>query len=101
MLATTTETDENGPKNPGAINGGFYPKVKGQPEQYPLITIAVGDIKKTMEKVKKAGGKVLGQPIDIPGIGKYVSCKDTEGNRVTLLQPLPRNVKASKPKAKK
>ena len=26
VLATTTETDEKGPKNPGAINGGFFPK---------------------------------------------------------------------------
>jgi predicted enzyme related to lactoylglutathione lyase len=26
VLATTTETDETGPKTPGAINGGFFPK---------------------------------------------------------------------------
>ena len=26
VLATTTETGESGPKKPGAINGGFYPK---------------------------------------------------------------------------
>jgi uncharacterized protein len=26
VLATTTESDENGPKNPGAINGGFFPR---------------------------------------------------------------------------
>ena len=26
VLATTTETGERGPKNPGAINGGFFPK---------------------------------------------------------------------------
>ena len=24
VLATTTETDQNGPKRPGAINGGFF-----------------------------------------------------------------------------
>ena len=24
VLATTTETDQSGPKRPGAINGGFY-----------------------------------------------------------------------------
>lgn len=26
VLATTTETDENGPTKPGAINGGFFLK---------------------------------------------------------------------------
>ena len=24
VISTTTETDENGPKRPGAINGGFH-----------------------------------------------------------------------------
>jgi hypothetical protein len=26
VLATTTETDENVPRKPGAINGGFFPQ---------------------------------------------------------------------------
>jgi predicted enzyme related to lactoylglutathione lyase len=26
VVATTTETDQTGPKKPGAINGGFFPK---------------------------------------------------------------------------
>ncbi len=39
------------------------------------------------KKVAKAGGKVLGKPVDIPDIGLYVSFFDTEGNRVTMLQP--------------
>jgi hypothetical protein len=34
VLATTTETDEKGPKNPGAINGGFSPKKPDGPAQY-------------------------------------------------------------------
>jgi len=33
---------------------------------------------------------VLGEPMDIPGVGKYVSFVDSEGNRVSMLQPLPR-----------
>jgi predicted enzyme related to lactoylglutathione lyase len=44
-----------------------------------------------MAKVKGAGGEVLGEPMEIPGIGEYVSFRDTEGNRVGMLQPLPRN----------
>ena len=42
-----------------------------------------------MKKVAQAGGKVLGDPMEIPGIGQYVSFFDTEGNRVSMLQPLP------------
>ncbi len=42
------------------------------------------------KKVAEAGGKVLGDPVDIPGVGTYVSFTDTEGNRVSMLQPLPR-----------
>jgi predicted enzyme related to lactoylglutathione lyase len=41
-------------------------------------------------KVAEAGGKVLGEPMEIPGIGQYVSFVDTEDNRVSMLQPLPR-----------
>ena len=88
VLAMTTESDEKGPKNPGAINGGFFPK---QPDaQYPSIVVAVEDIKKSMKKVTEAGGRVLGEPVEIPGVGQYVSLTDTEGNRLSLLQPLPR-----------
>jgi len=50
----------------------------------------VDDIKKSMKKVADAGGKVLGEPIEIPGVGQYVSFFDTEGNRVSILQPAPR-----------
>ena len=88
VLATTTEVGEDGrPKKPGVINGGFFPKAEDKPAQYPSVVIAVEDIKKHMKKVEKAGGKVLGEPWDIPGVGLYVSFFDTEGNRVSMLQP--------------
>src|SRR2546422_6809514 len=45
VLATTTETDEKGPKKPGAINGGFFPKKPDWPAQHPSIVIAGEDIK--------------------------------------------------------
>lgn len=90
VLATTTEMDEKGyPTRPGAINGGFYEKTDDKPAQYPSVVIAVEDIKAHMKKVEKAGGKVLGEPWDIPQVGLYVSFLDTEGNRVAMLQPRP------------
>jgi uncharacterized protein len=91
VLATTTESDERGPKSPGTINGGFFPKKPDWPAQYPSVVIAVDDIKESARKVTDAGGRVLGEPIEIPGVGQYVSFFDTEGNRVSMLQPIPRS----------
>jgi predicted enzyme related to lactoylglutathione lyase len=91
VVATTTETGESGPKRPGAINGGFYSRRPDWPAQYPSIVIAVDDIREAMNKVTGAGGELLGEPMEIPGVGSYVSFVDTEGNRVSMLQPIPRN----------
>ena len=91
VLATTTDTDESGPKTPGAINGGFYPRQPDWPAQHPSLVVAVDDIHAAMKKVAKAGGKVLGEPMEIPDVGQYVSFSDTEGNRVSMLQPSPRD----------
>ena len=91
VLAKTTDTDDNGfPRNPGVINGGFFPKNPDMPAQFPSVVIAVDDIRKFMQDVANNGGEVLGEPMEIPGIGQYVSFLDTEGNRVSMLQPLPR-----------
>jgi predicted enzyme related to lactoylglutathione lyase len=88
VLATTTDSDENGmPNKPGAINGGFFQKTDDKPAQYPSVVIAVDNIKEHMTNVEKSGGKVLGEPMNIPGIGLYVSFFDTEGNRVGMIQP--------------
>ncbi len=88
VLAATAETGKDMMvKTPGAINGGFYRR-GDSPYKYPSVVISVDDIKASMKKVTAAGGKVLGKPMEIPGIGKYVSFIDTEGNRASMLQPL-------------
>jgi len=91
VLATTTETDERGPRMPGAINGGFFPKQDDRPARHPSVVIAVEDIGEAVERVTEAGGVLLGEPVEIPGVGRYVSFADTEGNQVSMLQPVPRN----------
>ncbi len=91
VLATTANADVKPDIPRGAINGGFFQKTKS--DQHPRITIAVDDIREAMKKVEKAGGKVLGgmqkpgEPDDIPGVGLYATFIDTEGNRVSMLQP--------------
>lgn len=89
ITAQTTETNKkNMVQVPGTINGGFFPKKPDWPAQYPSVVIAVDDIQEAMKKVNDHGGNVLGDPMEIPGIGKYVSFTDTEGNRCSILQPV-------------
>jgi predicted enzyme related to lactoylglutathione lyase len=87
IVAETSETTEGRPTRAGAINGGFFPRKPDWPAQHPSVVIAVDDIRAAMKKVTGGGGKVLGEPMEIPGVGQYVSFLDTEGNRVSLLQP--------------
>jgi uncharacterized protein len=91
VTTVTVESDHRGPKKPGAINGGFYERKADWPAQHPSVVIAVEKIGEAMDKIRAAGGKVLGDPMRIPGVGDYVSFMDTEGNRVSVLQPLPRD----------
>lgn len=94
VVMTTTEMDAKTkfPKEPGRINGGFFKKSKNN--HHPSVVIAVEDIRAAMKKVTDAGGTILGgqkpgEPDDIPGVGLYVGFIDTEGNRVSIIQPAP------------
>jgi len=89
VLATTSPevTKDGRPKRTGIINGGFFTKSEDMPAQYPSVVISVDNVKKSMAKINKAGGKVIGEPMDIPGFGTYVSFYDTEGNRVSIMEP--------------
>jgi uncharacterized protein len=87
LVTTADEVDKDGvPKKPGIINGGFYPKDLNNPAQYPTVVIAVNDIKRAMKKIEQAGGKILGEPMEIPGYGLYVSFFDSEGNRASIME---------------
>jgi predicted enzyme related to lactoylglutathione lyase len=91
VLATTTETGPDGMvKTPGAINGGFYEKPSDGDGLHPSVVIAVTDLAESIRRITAAGGTLLGEPMEIPGVGQYASVRDTEGNRVGVLQPLPR-----------
>jgi uncharacterized protein len=50
----------------------------------------VEDIKDAVRRVTEAGGKVLGEPMEIPDVGYYVSFTDPEGNRRSILQSIRR-----------
>ncbi len=98
IVAQTADTDANGMvKTAGTINGGFYEKTDNPLSHAPSVVISVADVKAAMKAVEAGGGKILGamdesgkqsmEPMMIPGVGLWISFQDTEGNRVSLLQP--------------
>ena len=88
VTAATAETDENRMvKTPGAINGGFFSKNQA-PGAGTSVVISVDDIKAAIKRITDAGGKIQGEPMEIPGIGQWVVFTDTEGNRVSILQAM-------------
>ena len=88
ILVSTSETGDDGMiKNPGSIKGGFYKKSEGMPNIYPSLVIQVDDLKESMNLVTGAGGKIIGEPGDIPGVGQFVYFQDSEGNIAGMLQP--------------
>ena len=98
IVAQTADTDEKGMvKTPGTINGGFYEKTNNPLSHAPSVVISVPDIKAAIQAVEAGGGKILGamdesgnqsmEPMMIPGVGLWISFQDTEGNRVSLMQP--------------
>jgi len=87
IVAGTAETDDqNMVTTPGTINGGFYEYKDEEGFRAPSVVISVDDIHASIELVKKEGGKVFGEPMDIPGVGIYISFEDTEGNRISMMQ---------------
>ena len=97
LLANTTEVDENRmPKQSGAINGGFFDFQNKEGFDVPHLVISVDNLEESMKKVEEAGGKIIGgvsgpgKIDDIPGVGRYVSFDDSEGNHLGMLQPSPR-----------
>jgi uncharacterized protein len=98
VVVQTTETDDKGMvQKPGNINGGLYKKTENPLSHAPSVVIAVDDINQAVKDVEAKGGKILGgmdsagnhtmEPQEIPGVGLWISIEDTEGNRVSMLQP--------------
>lgn len=88
VVVMTGPTDEktNRPTEPGFINGGFYDETDDPLSKHPSVVIDVPDVNEAIKEIKAAGGKILSEPMQIPGVGIFASFEDTEGNRVSILQ---------------
>ncbi len=83
QLVTTTPVDEEGmPTEPGGINGALY--LREKPEECPSIVINVPSIDDYLEKVERAGGKVIAPKEPVGDFGLYALVEDTEGNKIGL-----------------
>ena len=82
-MAMTTEVDKDqNPIEAGGINGGFY-KRKSKKEQ-PSFVVETDSIDKTLEKIKKSGGKVTAPKHEIGEWGFMAEFSDPEGNEIGL-----------------
>jgi uncharacterized protein len=86
VLVHTGPTDEQGmPKDRAFINGGLMPRDPSASS--PVLVIAVADADQTVEKVKRSGGRLVGEILDIPNVGRYARVQDTEGNVIGVIKP--------------
>jgi predicted enzyme related to lactoylglutathione lyase len=82
-IVRTTDVDENQmPTTPGAINGGLMRRSQDTPA--PVLTIDVESIDQALKQVQAAGGRVVRERTEIPGMGAYAYFTDPEGNTLGL-----------------
>ena len=51
----------------------------------PIVYFGVDDVDRAIARVKELGGSA-GEKQEIPGVGYYAQCADTEGNAIGLYQ---------------
>lgn len=70
----------------GAPGGGFNDVQEGNPAGTTVIYIHTDDIEASSAKIKAGGGTLLGDAMDIPGVGTMQHFTDPTGNRLSLLK---------------
>lgn len=74
---------ETGLKGEMGIDGAIYKK---DWMDLTVNTIGVENLEKAMAAVKGAGGEIVREPMEIPGVGRHTYGKDPEGNMFGMLQ---------------
>jgi len=70
-------------EEPG-INGGL--QKRENKEDKISNYISVKSVDDTIKKIENHGGKIIKPKSSIPGVGYYAIFKDTEGNRLDLME---------------
>ena len=86
-MVSTGPTGDQGPTEPGFINGGMGPRASAG--EAPRVVIDVDDIDSTLKAIEGKGGSVAlaKQPVGEMGFTAYFT--DTEGNVVGLWETTP------------
>jgi len=86
-MSVTTPTGDQGPTDPGAINGAIMEP--SQPyENVTMITIEVPSIDDHLTKIESAGGKTLMPKSPVGDMGFMARFQDPEGNVVGLWESI-------------
>jgi uncharacterized protein len=70
----------------GQMHGGFGSAQGGAPPHW-LGHVLVEDVDETASKAEAAGAKLLGEPMDIPEVGRMVVIQDPQGAVVSAFSP--------------
>ena len=71
-------------KEPG-INGGLMKRMPGQPSGM-INYIEVQSVDEFSKKIQSKGGKIIKPKTQIPGVGYFAMCNDTEENLFAIIQ---------------
>jgi len=63
--------------------GGFSPMP--QENGAWLIYVTVEDVDACVERVKKAGGTIVSEPMDMPGVGRMSTIDDPQGAQIAVI----------------
>jgi uncharacterized protein len=69
----------------GTNHGGFMEAQDGAPSHW-IGHVAVDDVDAAVERAKSAGGSVLGEPMEIPEIGRIAVIRDPQGAFVSAYE---------------
>jgi uncharacterized protein len=72
------------------VGGGFNPINADTPPGTVTVYINTDDLNESLRKIQELGGKIVQPRMEIPGVGDFAIFSDLSGNKVALLQPLPR-----------
>lgn len=66
------------------INGGLQKRVESEDQIFNYIKVPSVD--KVSKKIEENGGKLVSTKIAVPGIGYFYMFKDTEGNKLGIME---------------
>ena len=67
-----------------SVQGGIREEKDGPAET--IFYVRVPDLAAALDRVTKAGGKVLQPPIEVPGVVTFALFADPEGNRMGMVK---------------